>query len=105
MKLWTKIGDWIHEKLQVKFKCTVCEAIFGLPLIEDPLFDVLNWIIMYVKHYINSKINKNKSLLFIELLGLIKEKVKILVQIEKDGYLVIIDRGKMKVAFYKLPLV
>ena len=37
MKLWTKIGDWIHEKLQVKFRFTVCEVIFGLPLTEYPL--------------------------------------------------------------------
>ena len=71
MKLWTKIGDWIHEKLQVKFKFSVCEVIFGLPLTEDPLFDVLNCIIMYVKHNINGRRNKNKSFLFIELLGLI----------------------------------
>ena len=105
MKLWTKIGDWIYEKLQVKFKFTVCEVIFGFPLTEDPLFDVLNCIIMYVKHYINVNRNKNKSFLFIELLGLIKEKVKILVQIEEGGCPVITDRGKMKVAFYKLLLV
>ena len=69
------------------------------------LFDVLNCIIMYVKHYINVNRNKNKSFLFIELLGLIKEKVKILVQIEEGGCPVITDRGKMKVAFYKLLLV
>ena len=105
MTLWIKIGDWIYEKLQVKFKFTVCEVIFGLPLTEDPLFDVLNCIIMYVKYYINGKRNKNKSLLFVELLGLIKEKVKILVQIEEDGCPVITDRGKIKVAFYKLLLV
>ena len=105
MKLWTKIGDWIHEKLQIKFEFTVCEVIFGLPLTEDPLFDVLNCIIMYVKHYINSRRNKNKSFLFIELLGLIKDKVKSLVQIEENDSPVIIDRGKIKVAFYKLLLV
>ena len=105
MTLWIKIGDWIYEKLQVKFKFTVCEVIFGLPLTEDPLFDVLNCIIMYVKYYINGKRNKNKSLLYVELLGLIKEKVKVLVQIEEDGCPVITDRGKIKVAFYKLLLV
>ena len=60
---------------------------------------------MYVKYYINGKRNKNKSLLYVELLGLIKEKVKVLVQIEEDGCPVITDRGKIKVAFYKLLLV
>ena len=74
MKLWTKNRDWINEKLEVKFKFTVCEVIFRLPLTEDPLFDVLNCIIMYVKYYINGKRNKNESLLFIELFGLIREK-------------------------------
>ena len=103
-KLWTKIQDWIHEKLKVKFKFTVCEVIFGIPLIEDPLFDVLNCIIMYAKHYINFTRSKNKSFQFIELLGLIKDKVKTLFQIEEDCYNATTERNKLKKTFYKLLL-
>ena len=55
--------------------------------------------------HINGRRNKNKSFLFFELLGLIKDKVKILVQIEENDNPVITDRGKVKVAFYKLLLV
>ena len=63
------------------------------------MFDVLNCIIMYVKHYINGRRNKNKSFLFIELLGLMKDKVKILVQIEENDNPVITDRARSKWPF------
>ena len=67
-KLWNTIEDWRHEKLQVKFNFTVCEFMFGLLSTEDTIFDVLNYAIMYAKHYINSKGSNSKNLLFTEFL-------------------------------------
>ena len=60
-KFWKGIEEWIHEKLQVKFHFAICDIIFGFPLTDDPVFQVLNFIIMYANHYINNKRSNTKN--------------------------------------------
>ena len=104
LKLWNKIIDWIHQKLKIKLQFTVCEILFGLHLTEDPLFEMLNCIIMYVKHYINNKRSKNKSFVFTEMIHIMKEKLEISVKIEEDKGGVQTEKDKRKVAFYQMLL-
>ena len=103
-KFWNSVENWIHKKLHVKFNFVVCEVIFGLSLAEDPIFEVLNCIIMYAKCYINTKRNVNKSLLFSEFLFIIEGKLTTLIEVEKDCCNDITNKVRSTVAIYKLLL-
>ena len=81
---WKSIEDWIYEKLKVRFNFAICEIIFGFPSTDDPIFQVLNFIIIYAKHYINNKRSNTKKPLFVEFICIIKEKVNIFVEIENN---------------------
>ena len=80
---WKNLEEWLYKQVKVKFHFTVCEILFGLPLIGDPLLEVLNYVIILAKKFINNKRNQNKELIFIEFMYILKENLKILHRIEK----------------------
>ena len=100
LQLWKKIEEWIHDELMVKFNFTVCEIIFGIPLTGDPILEILNYIFMYAKHYINTKRSNNTKINFHEFVCILKGKVKILIQVEQSRN--ISGKAKVKQDLYEL---
>ena len=47
---WKNLEEWLCKQLKVKFHVTVYEILFGLPLIGDPLLEVLNYFIILAKN-------------------------------------------------------
>ena len=82
---WKNLEEWLYKQLKVKFHFTVCEILFGLPLVEDPLLEVLNYVIILAKNSLNNKRNHNKELVFLEFMYILKENLKILHRIEKNN--------------------
>ena len=67
----------------IKGQITVCEILFGLPLIGDPLLEVLNYVIILAKKFINNKRNHNKELVSIEFMYILKKNFKSCTELKK----------------------
>ena len=76
-KLWRDLKIWMTNNLEVAFEFTICEIIFGIPIEKDENIDLLNFLILITKHYINKTKTEEKSLYFIELLSKIRSKISI----------------------------
>ena len=79
-KIWTSLERWILEMFEFSFPFTICEILFGIPL-ECNEMDLLNFLIILVKKFINNNKSNNEPLHFILLLEYFKEKVDCLVYI------------------------
>ena len=90
---WKNLEDWLYKQLKVKFHFTVCEILFGLPLTGDPLLEILNYVIILAKKFINNKRNFNNKLVFIEFIHILRENVKVLYRTEQNN---------AKLRFYEL---
>ena len=53
IEFWKKVEQWLFEKLKVKFNLTVCEVIFGIPFSNDSLMQIINYVIILAKYFIN----------------------------------------------------
>ena len=51
---------------------------FGIPFISNEYIELINFIIILAKWYINSQKSKEKPLYLIELLNIIRTKIKLL---------------------------
>ena len=56
-----------------------CEVLFGLPNATNAHIEPINFLIIIRKWYINVQRSLDKELFFIELLNIIREKVKLLI--------------------------
>ena len=61
--------------LEVNIKLTICEIIFGIPINNDRYTNVINYITLISKWYINENKEQGKTLYFIELLSILKNKI------------------------------
>ena len=77
MKSDQNLEEWLYKQLKVKFHFTVCEILFGLPLVGNPLLEVLNYVIILAKKFINNRRNHVKELVFLEFMYILKENLKI----------------------------
>ena len=82
---WKNLEEWLYKQPKVKFHFTLGEILFGLPLVGVPLLEVLNYVIILTKKFINNNRNHNKELVLIEFMYILKENVKILHRIEKNN--------------------
>ena len=76
--IWDKLEIWIYNQFELKLNLTVCEVLFGIPFISNEYIEVINFIIILAKWYINSRKSKEKPLYLIELLNIIQTKIKLL---------------------------
>ena len=71
-KIWKNLEIWMKNNLKLTFKLTICEVIFGIPIIVYKNMNVLNFLILITKYYINKNRTGNRPLFFFELLQTIK---------------------------------
>ena len=74
---WKKIQDWLYNSIEISFKFTICEIIFGLPNNSDDL-KIINYVILIAKWYINQCKSADRSIFFINFLTILKEKLEII---------------------------
>ena len=74
--IWDKLEKWLLKNIQLKLNLKECEILFGIPHTPTPYLDLINFVILMTKWYINKQRSDNKDLYFIELLETIKCKIK-----------------------------
>ena len=80
-EFWKKVEQWLLEKMKVKFNLTVCEVIFGITFSNDSLMQIVNYIIILAKHFINKQRHNGKKLTFHSFIYILKENVKIYISL------------------------
>jgi len=78
-KIWQSVQSWCSTNLEIKYNLTVCEVLFGIPINNSVDMDIINFLILIAKHYINKTKVNNDHLYFIELIECIRNKVKSMV--------------------------
>ena len=73
--MWKRLEDWISENLEITYKLTECEVIFGIPMDNSADMDIINYLIIMCKWYINKNKCMEKSLHLFEFLHLINERI------------------------------
>ena len=81
IEFWKKVEQWLFEKLKVKFNLTVCEVIFGIPFSNDSLMQIINYVIILAKYFINKQRHNGKKLTFHSFIYTLKENVKIYISL------------------------
>ena len=74
--IWDKLENWLLTNIQLKLNLKECEILFGIPHSPTAHLDLINFVILMTKWYINKQRSENKELYFIELLQTIKYKIK-----------------------------
>lgn len=76
--IWDKLEKWIYTNINIKFNLTECEIIFGLPFCKESDIDLMNFLLIITKWYINSVKSNDKPLYFLELLQIIGNKIMLI---------------------------
>ncbi len=66
--------------MESHFRLTLCDVLFGIPIKNDTNIQILNFLILISKWYINNTKTKKEPLYFFDLLALIREKVEVMVK-------------------------
>ncbi len=76
---WKRIEQWIESNLDLKFNFTVCEILFGIPFQNTQLdLEMINFILLLGKWYINKTKVDEKVLYFINFIELINAKIQVI---------------------------
>jgi len=73
-KIWKELKKWLRSTIGVSFALTECEILFGIPINNTVDLQIINYIIILTKWYINKTKSKMNEMYFFELLATIKEK-------------------------------
>ena len=84
--------------MEINTKFTVCEVIFGILNDNDQYVQMINYIILIAKWYIHKNKEQNKPQYFIEFLGILKNKIDIIIFMNalkerdnKDWQIILLD--------------
>ena len=75
--IWNGLETWLYQNLDIRFNLTECEVIFGIPYNNTIDLQIINFIILLGKHYINKRKTKKEPLYIFEILQEIKTKIEI----------------------------
>ena len=78
-KIWDQLEIWLYDQIEIKLNLRECEVLFGIPHAIHEDLELINFVIILTKWYINKQRSDEKPLFFLELLNIIKTKVKILI--------------------------
>ena len=78
-KIWQSVQRWCNTNLGIKYNFTICEILFGIPGNNSVDMDIINFLILIGKYYINKTKVQNKDLYFIELIEDMRNKIKSIV--------------------------
>ena len=74
--IWNQLENWLLDCIEIKLNLKECEIIFGIPNAPNEHLELINFVIIMTKWYINNQRSENKPLYFIELINIIKGKIK-----------------------------
>ena len=75
-EFWNKVQKWVKNNLDTSLKLTVCEIIFGICIENNDSFDMINFIILIGKNFINKSRSNGDALYFIKFLSVLKDKLE-----------------------------
>ena len=79
-QIWDHLIQWISDKLMVKYSLTECEILFGIPFMNSVDLQIINFLILFTKWFINQKRTSKLHLYFIEVLSGLKAKIETIMQ-------------------------
>ena len=85
-KTWKSLQNWIKNNLDISFPLTICEVLFGIPIFNDPNIQIINFLIIITKWYINQCRTKGKNIFFIEMISIVKNKIDGMAHLNKMRY-------------------
>ena len=77
-KIWDKLESWLFNHIKIKLNLKECEILFGIPNATNEYLELINFMIIITKWYINAQRSNEKPLYFFELLNVTRTKVKTL---------------------------
>ncbi len=75
---WERLTTWMTNNLEVSFPLTICEIIFGFPEQNSSDIEIINYLILTGKWYINKMRTNKTELYLISYLHLVRKKVELL---------------------------
>ena len=78
---------WLHCNLEIKFKLVECEIIFGIPSNNSVDINIINYIILLGKWYINKTRARGNHLYVFEFLKILRDKMECVSQATMAKYL------------------
>ena len=78
-KIWDNLEDWLFNHIEIRLNLKECEILFGIPNATNEYLELINYMIIVTKWYINSKRSKEEPLYFLELINITKTRIKILI--------------------------
>ena len=82
IEFWNKIQKWCKDNLDTSMKFTVCEILFGICIENNDSFNIMNFLILLGKKFINKSRSNSEPLYFINFLSFLKEKIENIVYIK-----------------------
>ena len=73
--IWQSVQRWCSTNLEIKYDLTICEVLFGIPTNTSADMDIINFLILIGKYYINKTKINNKDFYFIEFIECIRNKI------------------------------
>jgi len=76
--MWIHLKDWVKSNLDVSVNFTVCEILLGIPIVNksDSLTQILNYLILIAKWYINKCKTALNPVFFVNYLLLVRQKIE-----------------------------
>ena len=79
--MWTKLGKWLKDNLDITHNYKLCETMLGIPesyFNDIDTFIITNYISLILKWYINQKRIAHENLYFIDYLSILRNKLIVL---------------------------
>ena len=95
VKFWKQLSEWLKSILDIKFNFTVCEVPFGFWPSDNVIFEAINYLMLIGKWFLNNKKSENKEVHFSEYLVLIKSKLEVLLEVNKNNnkaFFILLDK-------------
>ena len=73
--MWDGIENWLRYNLSIGYKLTECEILFGIPISNTIDLEIMNFLILMGKQYINKQKTGKKDIYFFEFLNPIRSKL------------------------------
>ena len=62
--LWQSVLKWFKINLKITYNLTLCEVLFGIPIYNSADIQIINYVILLGKHYINKPKENKKQFTF-----------------------------------------
>ena len=78
-QIWASLQEWLNNHFETSFKLTVCEVLFGIPFIANEYSQLLNFLIIVTKWYINNCKTYDHELRFMTVKSIYKNKIRLII--------------------------